>query len=110
MEPNSGWIYLAKSLDRESTAKHKMTITATDNGIPLLSATASLEVTIIDANDNDPVFTKSSYEFQVEENQKVGAFVGKITASDADLGDNAVLRYGLFPSNTSFNINPVSGE
>lgn len=87
-----------------------MMITATDNGIPPLSATASLIVNVIDANDNDPVFSKSSYEFEVEENQRTGAFVGKIAATDADLGDNAVVRFSLFPSNTSFNINPVTGK
>lgn len=109
VQPSTGWVYLYKSLDRETTDKHSMVITATDNGIPPLSATASLIVNVIDANDNDPVFSKTAYDFQVEENQKNGAFVGKISASDADLGDNAVLRYSLFPSNTSFNIHPVSG-
>ncbi|KOB78988.1 Cadherin [Operophtera brumata] len=109
VQASSGWVYLAKSLDRETTDKHRMIITATDNGIPPLSATASLVVNVVDANDNDPVFSKAAYEFQVEENRRIGAFVGKISASDADLGDNAVLRYSLFPSNTSFNVHPVSG-
>lgn len=86
-----------------------MIITATDNGIPPLQATATLLVTVVDANDNEPVFSKAAYEFKVEENQKAGAFVGKIAATDADLGENAVVRYNLFPSNTSFVINPISG-
>lgn len=103
-------MYLAKQLDRETTAKHKMVIIAVDNGIPPLSTTANLVVNVIDANDNDPVFSKLAYEFQVEENQKAGAFVGKVAATDADLGDNAVVRYSLFPSNTSFIVNPVTGE
>lgn len=110
VQPNTDWVYLSKALDRETIDKHRMIITATDNGIPPLSATTSLVVNVIDANDNDPVFSKTAYEFQVEENQRIGAFVGKIAASDADLGDNAVLRYSLFPSNTSFNVHPVSGE
>lgn len=110
VQSSTGWVYLSKTLDRETTDKHRMVITATDNGLPPLSATASLVVNVIDANDNDPVFTNAAYEFQVEENKRTGAFVGKIAASDADLGDNAVLRYSLFPSNTSFNIHPVSGE
>lgn len=103
-------MYLAKELDREAIAKHKMTIIAMDNGIPPLSATASLIVNVVDANDNDPVFSQIAYEFLVEENQKVGAFVGKIAATDADLGDNAALKYSLFPSNTSFVVNPTTGK
>lgn len=110
VQPSTGWVYLAKQLDRETTEKHKMVIIAVDNGIPPLSATVNLIVNVIDANDNDPVFSKTAYEFQVEENQKAGAFVGKIAATDADLGDNAVIRYSLFPSNTSFNVNPITGE
>ncbi|KAJ0175823.1 hypothetical protein K1T71_008982 [Dendrolimus kikuchii] len=109
VQPTTGWVYVAKSLDRETVAKHKMIITATDNGLPPLSASASLVINVMDANDNDPIFSKSAYEFQVEENKKAGAFVGKIAAIDADLGDNAVVRYSLFPSNTSFIVNPVSG-
>ncbi|XP_041987836.1 protein dachsous [Aricia agestis] len=109
VEPSSGWVYLAKLLDRETISTHKMTIMATDNGIPPLSASASLIVNVVDANDNDPVFSQTTYEFQVEENQHAGAFVGKIIATDADLGDNAVLRYSLFPSNTSFIVDAITG-
>lgn len=110
IQPNTGWVYLTKSLDRETTSSHRMTITATDNGIPPLSTTTRLVVNVIDSNDNEPEFSKASYEFQVEENQKVGAYVGLVSATDADLGDNAVIRYSLFPSNTSFNVNPITGE
>ncbi|XP_039751307.1 protein dachsous [Pararge aegeria] len=109
VQPATGWVYLAKQLDRETIAKHKMTIIATDNGIPPLSATASLIVNVVDANDNDPVFSQTAYDFHVEENQKVGAFVGRIAATDADLGDNALLKYSLFPTNTSFVVNPNTG-
>lgn len=87
-----------------------MTITATDNGLPPLSATAQLLINVIDANDNDPVFSKASYEFKVEENRVAGAVVGRIAAVDADSNENAAVRYGLFPSNTSFIVNPVTGE
>ncbi|CAH2108614.1 unnamed protein product [Euphydryas editha] len=109
VQPTTGWVYLAKPLDRETIAKHKMTIIATDNGIPPMSATASLIVNVVDANDNDPVFSQTDYEFYVEENQKAGAFVGKISAIDADLEDNAAIKYSLFPSNTSFIVNPSTG-
>ncbi|CAH3873347.1 unnamed protein product [Pieris brassicae] len=109
VQSSTGWVQLAKELDRESIPQHNMTIIASDNGIPPLSATVSLIVNVLDANDNDPVFSQANYEFQVEENRKAGAFVGKIAATDADLGDNAAVRYSLFPTNTSFVVNPVTG-
>jgi protocadherin-16/23 len=108
--PNSGWIYLLQSLDRESRDHYTLTVAATDNGTPAGTATSRVSVNILDANDNDPVFTQEAYEFSVEENQPRGAQVGRVAATDSDLEVNAVVRYSLIPSNTSFQINPVTGE
>jgi protocadherin-16/23 len=108
--PNSGWIYLRGTLDRETRDQYELTVLASDNGTPSATATAKVYVNIMDANDNDPTFLKSSYEFTIEENMRRGAVVGIIQAKDADLDTNAAIRYHLIPSNTSFQINPVSGE
>ncbi|KAF5284599.1 hypothetical protein FQR65_LT02425 [Abscondita terminalis] len=108
--PNSGWIYLHRNLDREQEDRHHFNIIATDNGTPSQTATAKVIVKVLDANDNDPVFNKEVYEFSVEENIRRGSFVGTVAATDADVGINAALRYYLIPSNTSFQINLVTGE
>lgn len=110
IQSNTGWVYIKKPLDRESASTHKMTITATDNGIPPLSTTTRLVINVIDANDNEPEFLNGSYEFYVEENLKIGAYVGIVAATDVDLGDNAAVRYALLPSNTSFVVDPVTGN
>ena len=108
--PNSGWIYLRQPLDRESRDHYMLTVAATDNGTPAGTATSRVSVIVMDANDNDPVFTHEAYEFSVEENQARGARVGSVAATDGDLEVNAAVRYSLIPSNTSFQINPVTGE
>ncbi|KAJ3658411.1 hypothetical protein Zmor_010149 [Zophobas morio] len=108
--PNSGWLYLKGSLDRESRDRYELTVSATDNGTPSQSATARVVILVSDTNDNDPRFVKDMYEFNVEENQRRGSVVGMIAATDEDIGDNAVIRYNLIPGNTSFQINPSSGE
>lgn len=108
--PNSGWIYLRQPLDRESKDHYTLTVAATDNGTPAGTATSRVSVNVLDANDNDPVFTQEAYEFNVEENLARGAHVGKVAATDGDLDVNAAVRYSLIPSNTSFQINPVTGE
>ncbi|XP_041779584.1 protein dachsous [Anopheles merus] len=108
--PNSGWIYLRTKLDREVKERYNITVIVSDNGVPTLTATAHVIVTILDANDNSPIFAKSLYEFEIEENMRRGAMIGTVSASDSDAGINAVVRYSLIPSNTSFQINPVSGE
>jgi protocadherin-16/23 len=108
--PNSGWIYLRQPLDRESRDHYMLTVAATDNGTPAGTATSRVSVNVMDANDNDPVFTHETYEFSVEENLVRGAQVGRVTATDGDLDVNAAIRYSLIPSNTSFLVNPITGE
>jgi protocadherin-16/23 len=108
--PNSGWLYLRQPLDRETRDHYMLTVAATDNGTPVGSATSRVSVNVMDANDNDPSFSQDIYEFNVEENLARGAQVGKVGATDADLDVNAVVRYSLIPSNTSFQINPLTGK
>lgn len=108
--PNSGWIYLRGMLDRETRDRYDLTVLASDNGTPSSTATTHVIVNIMDANDNDPRFLRLAYEFSVEENLRRGSVVGVIQAKDADLDINAAIRYSLIPSNSSFQINPVSGE
>ncbi|GLH04568.1 Protein dachsous [Gryllus bimaculatus] len=108
--PNSGWVYLRQALDREARDRFVLTVAATDNGTPAGTATARVTVTVLDANDNDPRFSRDEYDFAVEENLPRGALVGRLTASDADLDANAALRFHLIPANSSFQVNPVTGE
>jgi protocadherin-16/23 len=108
--PNSGWLYLKRNLDRESRDRYELTVSATDNGTPSQSATTRVLIDVSDANDNDPRFPKEAYEFTVEENQRRGCLVGKISATDNDTGENAVIRYSLIPNNTSFQIDSTTGK
>lgn len=110
IQPNSGWLFLRGTLDRETRDRYNITVLASDNGTPSLSATTHVIVNVLDANDNDPIFSRNSYEFSVEENLRRGHIVGTILATDADIGENAAIRYSLIPSNTSFHINPITGN
>ena len=107
---NSGWIFLKGALDRELKDRYELTVQVSDNGTPSATATTSVVINILDVNDHDPSFLRDFYEFTVEENMRRGAIVGVVQAKDADLDVNALIRYSLIPSNTSFQINPVSGE
>ncbi|KAL1505211.1 hypothetical protein ABEB36_004825 [Hypothenemus hampei] len=109
--PNSGWLYLNGTLDRETKDHYRLIVSAKDNGLPSQTATSQVTIEVLDVNDNDPVFLQKEYEFRVEENNDRGTPVGKIQAKDADFGMNAALRYSLVPMNGSdFEINPISGE
>ncbi|KAH8279555.1 hypothetical protein KR018_000821 [Drosophila ironensis] len=108
--PNSGWIYLRAPLDRETRDRYQLMVLATDNGTPPAHAKTRVTIRVLDANDNDPKFQRSKYEFRIEENLRRGSVVGVVTASDVDLGENAAIKYSLLPANSSFQVHPVTGE
>lgn len=64
-----------------------MTVIALDDGNPALSATQVLTVTVLDVNDETPVFLKQLYETAVHENQDPGEFVVRVEAVDRDAGN-----------------------
>ncbi|XP_076332831.1 LOW QUALITY PROTEIN: protein dachsous-like [Tachypleus tridentatus] len=108
--PNNGYLYLKDTLDREVINSYTLSVLGMDNGDPPQSASATVLIRVLDANDNTPQFTKKKFLFTVEENTKKGRLVGTVAAYDKDLGNNASLRYSLLSSNSSFQINPITGE
>uniref|UniRef100_A0A3Q2DDS1 Si:dkey-22o22.2 n=1 Tax=Cyprinodon variegatus TaxID=28743 RepID=A0A3Q2DDS1_CYPVA len=52
----SGWVVVASSLDREKISQHRIMVLATDAGVPALTGTAIVMVTVLDINDNGPEF------------------------------------------------------
>lgn len=107
--PNNGWIYLRTTLDRETCDFYDLTVIVNDNGTPSATATTHVIVNVLDANDNDPVFTRDLYEFSIEENARRNTIVGAVSSTDVDLGVNAELKYHLIPDNSSFHVNPNTG-
>ncbi|KAM4892467.1 protocadherin beta-15-like [Sylvia borin] len=85
------------ALDREETARHILSVTAADAGSPPLTSTQTFTVDISDVNDNAPVFNQTSYTMYVRENNVPTAFVGAVSAADADVGLNAKVTYSLSP-------------
>ncbi|XP_040030913.2 protocadherin gamma-A4 isoform X47 [Gasterosteus aculeatus] len=84
---------LQKSLDREKQQHISLLLTAEDGGEPQMTGTMHIHVTVLDANDNAPVFTKSVYKASIIENSPIGTLVTKVSASDADQGSNGEVIY-----------------
>jgi len=89
------------ALDRESTPKYSLTLNCSDGRE---FATTKLNVNVLDANDNAPVFKQASYSADVDENfgenlitneTKVYKKLVQVSALDRDTGLNAVLVYSL---------------
>ncbi|XP_078122879.1 protocadherin-10-like [Sander vitreus] len=88
-------LVLQNQLDREQQSTHQMVLTAVDGGAPERSGTAQIDVTVLDANDNAPVFDQSFYRVRLAENAPKGTVVIKLNASDLDEGPNADITYSF---------------
>ncbi|NWT07029.1 PCDBF protein, partial [Mionectes macconnelli] len=84
---------LVTSLDREQQAFHNLILTATDGGSPVKSGSTTIQIVVLDGNDNAPEFTQSVYKVTVREDVAVGSRVLQVTATDRDEGLNAEVKY-----------------
>lgn len=91
-------LILVRPLDRESCLEHSFTLIAVDAGRPPRSGSASVIVSVLDANDNGPVFEHRSYDVTVAENVAIGTTVTTVTALDPDIGKNAEVIRTSFAS------------
>ncbi|XP_060904104.1 protocadherin gamma-A5-like isoform X28 [Labrus mixtus] len=86
---------LQKPLDREKQEQISLVLTAVDGGEPQMSGTMLIVITVLDVNDNAPVFTQPTYKATVTENSPKGTVVATVTASDADQGSNGKITYSI---------------
>ncbi|XP_071071946.1 cadherin-23 isoform X2 [Dasypus novemcinctus] len=101
------------SLDRETTAAYALTLEAIDNG-PVgkrRTGTATVFVTVLDVNDNRPIFLQSSYEASIPEDIPEGRSIVQLKATDADEGEFGRVWYRILHGNhgNNFRIHVSSG-
>ncbi|XP_053179557.1 protocadherin alpha-8-like [Scomber japonicus] len=109
------FLVLQKSLDREKHDEHKLILTAVDGGNPPRSGTLNVTVTVLDSNDNHPVFSQEVYSVTIPENVATDTSVIKVKATDVDDGSNADIEYifggELHPKiYNMFSLDKVTGE
>ncbi|XP_072001848.1 protocadherin-10-like isoform X1 [Engystomops pustulosus] len=115
---DSGNIYALRSFDYEQIRNFQIRVQAQDAGFPPLSSNVTVNVFILDQNDNVPVIVSP-----VPKNGTVatevlprfadpGYLVGKISAMDADSGQNSRLSYQIIHATdaTLFSIALYTGE
>ncbi|XP_058263983.1 protocadherin alpha-8-like, partial [Hemibagrus wyckioides] len=98
----NGVIYALKSFDFETTKRFQFHVLATDSGTPALSSNVTVNVFILDQNDNVPVIlypvsANGSAEGveEIPRNVNAGHLVTKVRAFDADIGYNGWLLFSL---------------
>ncbi|XP_019516703.1 PREDICTED: protocadherin gamma-B2-like [Hipposideros armiger] len=88
-------LILKHSLDREEQNFHQLVLTAVDGGDPPQSGTTQIQIQVIDANDNPPVFSQDVYRVSLQEGVPRGFSVLRVTATDQDEGVNAEVTYSF---------------
>lgn len=79
IDARSGHLVLSRHLDYETAQRHSLIVTATDGGLPPLSADLTILVDVQDVNDNPPVFERDEYAVNVSESRAINSQV-RLTA------------------------------
>ncbi|XP_037264624.1 cadherin-13 isoform X2 [Falco rusticolus] len=114
----SGDVSVTRALDREAIANYELEVEVTDLSGKTIDGPVRLDISVIDQNDNRPMFKEGPYVGHVMEGSPTGTTVMRMTAFDADDSstDNALLRYHILkqtptkPSPNMFYIDPEKGD
>ncbi|XP_027402030.1 protocadherin alpha-11 isoform X6 [Bos indicus] len=117
----SGKVYALQPLDREELELLQFQVSARDAGVPPLGSNVTLQVFVLDENDNAPALLPpgpgggpSAVSQVVSRSVDAGHVVAKVRAVDADSGYNAWLSYELQPAaggaRSPFRVGLYTGE
>ncbi|XP_043212632.1 cadherin-87A-like, partial [Amphibalanus amphitrite] len=106
---------LTADLDREKRPQVLLTVTAFDMGPDQgrRSASALVNITVLDINDQKPQFNRPVYSASIVEDIPLSppSPILQVVATDTDSGDNSAIRYSLLPGphSASFRLHPETG-
>ncbi|KAK0153816.1 Cadherin-6 [Merluccius polli] len=100
VDPDTGVIRTAlgpEDMDREQREHYQVDIEAKDMAGQRggLTGVTKVNITLTDVNDNAPLFTQTIFQFSVPESSKTGTPVGRIRATDKDIGQNAEMFFTI---------------
>ncbi|XP_053377420.1 cadherin-23-like [Mercenaria mercenaria] len=94
IDPSNGQLSLIDTLDYEATQTYEVTVLATDDGATPRTGTATVTISVTDANDGVPVFNPAVYTATISENDAVGTTVTTVTATDSDSTPSYTIQTG----------------
>uniref|UniRef100_H2YNK7 Cadherin domain-containing protein n=1 Tax=Ciona savignyi TaxID=51511 RepID=H2YNK7_CIOSA len=98
VDPVSGVVTLVGQLDYEEKMVHELVVEVSDTTGS--SGRCVVEVQLSGVNDNSPIFQPSSLTWLVPESAPLHSEIGRLRATDYDVGDiNNEVTYALSPSN-----------
>ncbi|XP_061564652.1 protocadherin-15-like [Cololabis saira] len=110
----TGTIRTAAPLDREAKGHYFLVVEAADGAVDPRRSRLTLSVTVLDVDDNSPIFSQQIYDVNLPENSPKDTVILQLKATDADLRSNLTYRIrteDLDPKiEQLFHINPTTGE
>ncbi|XP_066284098.1 cadherin-23-like [Branchiostoma lanceolatum] len=112
MSPSNADVYLAASLDYETTDSYYIQVEVSDNGYQSNTATVFVSVEVTGVNEVAPAFVDTSYQVSVAENETAGVVILQVNATDSDIGDDGQFTYSITGGNNAgvFEISATNGE
>ncbi|XP_042645889.1 protocadherin alpha-2 isoform X3 [Tyto alba] len=98
VDEKKGEIRLQGKLDYEERDSYEIMVETRDKGSPPLSGHCSVEVEVLDVNDNAPEVWVTSLSVPVPEDAAVGTVVALLSVSDRDAGANGRVRCAVWPA------------
>uniref|UniRef100_A0ACB8E7L0 Uncharacterized protein n=1 Tax=Sphaerodactylus townsendi TaxID=933632 RepID=A0ACB8E7L0_9SAUR len=110
LNETSGDLSTICGLDREIVSNFTLIIECSDFGSPQRNSMTHLQITVLDENDNHPLFTRNHYQTSVREDLGEGSAVLQLHAVDGDEGPNGEVRYSVMDDTLGvFTINRITG-
>ena len=111
---STGAITVANNIDREVVPNFNLTVVGFDFGVVSMFTTVQVLITVLDVNDNAPVFDPDRYKAMVPETQALQSVILTVMATDLDEpgNPNSEIVFGITGGNNegAFAINSTSGE
>ncbi|NXX11127.1 PCD23 protein, partial [Podargus strigoides] len=109
IDPQFGIIRTKKQLDHETQSVVMLTVQSQLGNSPVYSST-QVNISVIDVNDNSPVFLIKSDKVTISHTQPPGTAVYIAHAEDKDSGLNGAIKYSIISKQSNaFSIDPNLG-
>ncbi|KAJ8014080.1 hypothetical protein DPEC_G00036540 [Dallia pectoralis] len=112
LNTRSGEITTTALLDRELKSEYILIVRAVDGGVGPQQKTgiATVNITVMDINDNPPVWRDEPYNANVVEMSPIYTDIISVLAIDPDNGENGTVVYSISPNNPFYTINNITGK
>ncbi|XP_004702982.1 desmocollin-3 [Echinops telfairi] len=115
IDKHTGNLYCTKPVDREEYDVFDLVASASTVDGYSADASLPLPIRVEDENDNHPLFTESTYSFEILESSRLGSTVGVVSATDRDEPEtlHTLLKYSILEQTPRspglFSVHPKKG-